>query len=463
MALGDQMSVSRFSTTGSILLLFGLTSVCSFGQSTSAVTAFSGANQANNVRMLPTPLSSVKSYDSTAPLQFPTGAKSSRAKYDADFPGAPKANAKGLGNGSNGHGHQNNNGSNVRGLITLPTFLGAFASGGGFAEFPYFMIGNDPLKGGTTQLPAKIVSTSLNLLNADGKGGVMNFSNAPYEDLTLNSPNFQPSDYTVGHHIQFGDAVQRAEFFNNMREDWHTVLNVEQVDRVTYNIPDVVQVSGLNVPGGVGNVPGYLIRHSQSTGATYVLMLDLLFNAVANDLVNNEINAGNYTTDAVNIAALPNTFLFSIDDKGVPATCCVAGFHTYFADESTPQSRWVFAYAGFASPGVFGGGFEDITALSHELSEALNDPFVDNPTPAWQFPGVNACQANLETGDPVEVLANAVFPVTLGKKGSQFTYHPQTEALLQWFEQGLPSDAIGGAYSYPDTTALTTTAAPCPF
>jgi hypothetical protein len=36
-----------------------------------------------------------------------------------------------------------------------------------------------------------------------------------------------------------------------------------------------------------------------------------------------------------------------------------------------------------------------------------------------------------------------------------FTYHPQNEALLQWFEFKSPSDALGGAYSYPNTAQLT--------
>ncbi len=36
-----------------------------------------------------------------------------------------------------------------------------------------------------------------------------------------------------------------------------------------------------------------------------------------------------------------------------------------------------------------------------------------------------------------------------------FTYHPQTEAMLQWFESNHTSDAIDGAYSYPDETVLT--------
>jgi hypothetical protein len=39
---------------------------------------------------------------------------------------------------------------------------------------------------------------------------------------------------------------------------------------------------------------------------------------------------------------------------------------------------------------------------------------------------------------------------------------PQTEALLQWFEMGATSDAIGGAFSFPDTAALPRSALPCP-
>jgi hypothetical protein len=52
--------------------------------------------------------------------------------------------------------------------------------------------------------------------------------------------------------------------------------------------------------------------------------------------------------------------------------------------------------------------------------------------------------------------------IKLKERHEVFTYHPQTEALLQWFEMGTTSDAIGGAFSYPDTTALTQSAVPCP-
>jgi hypothetical protein len=37
-----------------------------------------------------------------------------------------------------------------------------------------------------------------------------------------------------------------------------------------------------------------------------------------------------------------------------------------------------------------------------------------------------------------------------------FTYHPQNEALLQWFASQTPSSAIHHAYSYPDESVLPT-------
>jgi hypothetical protein len=43
-----------------------------------------------------------------------------------------------------------------------------------------------------------------------------------------------------------------------------------------------------------------------------------------------------------------------------------------------------------------------------------------------------------------------MFPVRV----SGATYHPQTEALLQWFEQKSTSTAINSAFSYPNTKAL---------
>jgi hypothetical protein len=94
-------------------------------------------------------------------------------------------------------------GGNIPGLDTVPTFAGAFAAQGGpFAGnvFPYIMIGNNPLLGGVTDIPARITTVSLNLLNPPaGFSASVPFS---FEDRFTNSPNFEGANYTSGQHIQ---------------------------------------------------------------------------------------------------------------------------------------------------------------------------------------------------------------------------------------------------------------------
>jgi hypothetical protein len=177
-----------------------------------------------------------------------------------------------------------------------------------------------------------------------------------------------------------------------------------------------------------------------------------LFGAIVTDISNNVI-----TTKDISTFLFPNTYVFF----GDTTQCCVLGFHTYVFDPATdPEQRWVLNYSSWISPGLFGAGFSDVTGLSHEIAETYNDPFVvsdgvHNLTPWWLAPNGN-CQNDLETGDVIEGLSNATFPVTL----NGFVYHPQNEALLQWFEFQVNSDALGGAYSYPDTTVLTKPSAP---
>ena len=84
--------------------------------------------------------------------------------------------------------------------------------------------------------------------------------------------------------------------------------------------------------------------------------------------------------------------------------------------------------------------------LSHEVGEWLDDPFGNNPTPAWGNTGQvkGQCQANLEVGDP---LTGTTFPVV--RKG--VTYHPQELAFSSWFYGPSPSIAVNGTYSFNGT------------
>lgn len=433
-------------------------SITSFGQNS---TAKLGTLKPGFEKMQKVNINSVQLPSSSMQFVLPKGITSTRGLFlnDRNSPGvhSRKSAISSFGGG------------NIPGLDTVPTFTGAFNSTAPSIDFfqssdgftttsPYIMIGNSPLVGGTTAIPANITAISLQLLNPDGSV----FSNvpfAPFEQLTLNSPNFEGSLYSSGN-TQFGDAVQRAEFFNSMKSNWHTLLNPAITNRATLQVPPLVEVVFFD--GTTLVVPGY-IPSTASDGSTVVFMLDLVFNALDFNQAVNDIGGGSFTTSGMNYHVYPNTFLYSIVDEQGDLSCCVLGFHEYIFDPTTnPEQRWIYSFVSWISPGTFGQGIQDVTALSHETSEALNDPFTTNIVPTWQFPGIpGACQANLETGDPVEVLPSATVPIAIKETGQTFQYHPQTEALLQWFEIGNPSNAIGGAYSYPNTAVLTQTATPC--
>lgn len=329
---------------------------------------------------------------------------------------------------------------------SVVNFQGSFASRG--KTWPFTMIGTPPGGGAFTSIPAKIVAVSLKLQNAD----LVTFTTVSvtgFELPTLNSPNFQAASYSSGTGIQFADAVQRAEFFHKMKSTWHTALKPATiVQTLTLNVP---RFTTITLNGKKTQARTYFTSKS-SDGHTVVFLLDQFFFQQIFNIVVKEINGGRFTTNAMNVALFPNTFLYSVNSSGGMGPCCTLGFHTFFTNNAQPtESRWVFAFASWISPGIFSGGFRDVTALSHEISEAFNDPFVNNLVPAWQFPNEpGTCQDNLEVGDPVEVLSNAVFPVKI----FGVTYHPQSEALLQWFEEKSPSSAISGAFSYPNTSDL---------
>jgi hypothetical protein len=357
----------------------------------------------------------------------------------------------------NGQSSVKSNSGGLPGVDSVPNFTRAFSSRG--QVWPYTMMGNDPGLGRRTQIPTKIIAVSLELQNSD-LVTTTKVPIEPFDNLVLNSPNFKESDYTAGDNIQFADAVQRAEFFHAMKNTWHTELRPARiVEHVSIFVPLTTKVPSVDAKGNPieVDVPTYLTGTADD-GSTFVLLLDQFFNQAFFDTVVNAIVAGDATTDALNVVLLPNTFLFSLDGSGT----VTAGFHTFFFDGSvTPLPVWVTVFASWISPGLFNGGIQDVTALSHEISESFDNPFLINSVPAWQFPGFpGTCQDNLEVGDPIEALNQLSFPITIKDEGKKFTYHPQTEALLQWFEDAVPSDAIHGAYSYPDTKALTGPAVP---
>jgi hypothetical protein len=326
-----------------------------------------------------------------------------------------------------------------------------FDPGGKYRHTWYYnMVGNPPQRGGTTTINAPVVPVELQLLNADGSVAYT-YDPKPVVAPTMSSPLFQNATFTSSSTpTQVTDAIMRAEFWNTMAPDWHTMLAGSVKTTRTMAVPS-----------------GYYYYQLKKNGqcCEYVLIdidefFNLLFPATATDTITPigaAEHAGDITTKDISTFLFPNTYLFF---NGNPNECCVLGFHTYDvepgdASNGNKERRYVVNYSSWISPGLFGATFLDVTGLGHEIAETFNDPFVasdnkHNITPWWLAPNGN-CQDDLEVGDVVEGLHHAAFPVTINGK----TYHPQNVALLQWFEFQSPSTAIDGAYTYPDESVIT--------
>lgn len=448
-----------------------LLSVCaiSFGQASDGSLAAATVQSAtpNMSSLAPVDAQHVSNLSpSSAVLDAKTGAVIGTSSF-LGF--SPKANSQNGIDDNFNINHPQPNLPTIDQLDTIATFDGAFVAQAGpdtDNDFRFTMAGNNPKLGGTTVFPGNILEVSWQLLNADGSV-FTTVPFAPFEQLFLESPNFEPLNYRSGAHVEFEDAVHRAQFFNMMKPDWHTLIIPNVVDRITIQVPFFVNVQLQN--GNIIQARSYFTG-TAADGSTFVLMLSPLFNLFFDNSEVNEINLGNFQTNAMNMSLYPNTFLFNLDvnNPNVPGSCCVLGFHTYFAnfDGTFPQHRFISQYASWISPGIFGEGFQDVTALSHELAESFSNPFISNRTPNWQFPGEPAnaavCQNNLEEGDPIEVLPNATTTIEVKEGQFNFLYHPQNIPLLQWFEMGTSSSAIDGAFSFPDETVLPHSALPCP-
>ena len=321
---------------------------------------------------------------------------------------------------------------------SVPNFTNSFTFGG--TVFPYTMVGRDPRKGDSTHVNTALVTIRFFFDEfADQNGRNLVIDAASVLQPIVSGPNFENAAYGTGT-TQFSDAIQRAEFFNVMKSDWHTLIQKPRM------LPPVQ----IEVPFGMS-----LVFQAGPGGPVFALIDQGFFISQLNTI----LQFVPFQVDELAIVMTRNALFYQ---SGSTANCCVVGFHTAFetAVHGNRHDVQTFVAATWLDAGIFGDtGRADVNALSHEITEWMNDPFVNNNVPPWQvsFSSPPQCQANLETGDPLELFPTNAFPVTI----DGFTYHPQSEALLEWFARQAPSAAFQGAYSYPDMTLLTAPS-PCP-
>lgn len=370
------------------------------------------------------------------------------------------------------HGHPTSNG--IAGIDGVSNWDGSWNEAGydpfGNANntWYYNMIGNPPQDGKTTVFDAPVIPVKLVLLDQNNN---VAFTVDPGKDVqpVVGSPVFQDAKYSSSDKpTQFGDAVQRAEFYNTMKNSWHTLLAPSVKPEVTLTIPYGKYYVGQNTDGSIAYT---LVDYNTFSNAMFPATLADQSSTVIGQ---EELN-GTMTTKNISTFLFDNTFLY----EGSLGNCCVLGFHGPDMEPGDSSNgnllrNYDMIFASWTTPGLFLGGSADITALSHEVSETFNDPFSAayypyDTTPWWLASDTSPvygtfanCQDNLEVGDVVEVYTvteNDTYPVAI--RGT--TYHPQTEALLQWFQGQSPSTAIDGAYSYPGESILTSPAVSQPY
>jgi hypothetical protein len=254
---------------------------------------------------------------------------------------------------------------------------------------------------------------------------------------TQHSPVFAPQAWSFGGtsvgNGQVTDAFQRAEFWTDAQPaganpTYGVNLALKVLPKITINVP-VADAAAASIGCGTGYLGGVELNWLDNYLQTTVIP--------------------SLAPQGVTASTFPIFLLHNVVEYiGNVGQCCVLGYHNAFGT-STMQT---YALSMYDNSGAFAGS-SDVSALSHEVGEWMNDPFTTNPTPSWGHVGqVTGCQSNLEVGDP---LSRTTIPDTIGG----FMYHPQELAFFSWFYHQSPSLGVNGWYS--DEGTFTSFAATC--
>ena len=314
----------------------------------------------------------------------------------------------------------------------LAFFTAHFTSLAG-KRLPMHIVGSNPARGAdTTTIPTVLIPIKFIFANA----GNPTLDGANVVEAFQSSPIFQTADYTSGPVdlgvTQYGDALQRAEFWNlpGFSQRYHVLLGQ----------PLIAPTITVTVPAALGNA--YPL-----SGGGYLGVVDDTF------LYTLVTNAGAaYGASQLPIVVTDNVYSGA---GGLIQNCCVLGFH---ASEDAPIASartWIFS--GYAEPGTFGTGLEgfgDVIVLSHEVGEWLNDPFPSVFADTnWVPPAVlpdsgGACIPNFETADPLER------PYTFTKVTNSTTYHLVDQVFLPWYLHTTPSFSVNGWYTFQNLSGV---------
>jgi hypothetical protein len=339
---------------------------------------------------------------------------------------------------------------------TIPHWFGQATNPHNGVTYGYNMVGSNPFTCGGAAC-STTVETDITPIIV--RVGGLTFDGTSVVGATLASPQFAGNDYgttsgatdsafkrgpggvlsqgDAGIPLQLQDATQRAQFNKVGRSNYHLLLHANVLPPVTIDVP---ANHGTLLQSGRG-----------------VVFADVDISWWSSKMKNLETKS-----DPTHLA------LYLTDDVLLyrfkePLACCTIGYHGTkatgngggSANSSGNAPVQTFAWASYISPGIFtrpNGGlnwaFQDIHAISHEIAEWADDPFVNNYVEPWSTPTAPqyGCTNVLETGDPVVAIGFSMGtntfrqgPTPDGTVSTDRTYHPEDEALLGWFMRSAPN------------------------
>ncbi len=323
-------------------------------------------------------------------------------------------------------------------LTTIPHWTGEFSYHG--ITYPYTMVGTDPKKGSaTTVVPTVIIP--LRFVYADGV--VTDTSTDLIDGQTaihgiVNSPIFQPYNFKPGGtqvgNTQYPDAFQRANF-------WKDVSTKASNYHVLLGQPTVLPVQTITIPADKGGFDPYF--------STPVRFVDIDF---LQQSVEPLIGQLDISPLALPIFVTGSTVLESATVSGLAYHSRVVTTPSGKRPLQGAQTYIVTCY--FSQDSDFGlGPVSDVSALSHEVNEWLNDPFGISFTPGWNLPFSSSAQCDsggiagdrLEVCDPLEYFDSAV---AIALPSDSFTYHVADTVFLDFFTRSDQPTAVNGQFSF---------------
>ena len=315
-------------------------------------------------------------------------------------------------------------------ISSVEHWSSSFKSNG--VTHPYTMLGSMPSGGAVTTIPTVIIPLRFVFDGYLVNGKALTFDPTTQVSLVKVSPLFVAHDYGFGS-AQYMDALQRDTF--DSTNGYHVKLGT----------PTVMATHVVHIPASSGAV----IR--TNSGYAGVVETNYLLN-----LISHLPHTLGVKTSTLPIMVSHDVYGGSIP----PGNSFYYGFHgnSQISSSGGTLTVQLYVWSSWIDAGFFANPKTlDITGFTHEVAEAVNDPFLNNRAPSFLWPYDNVdCNTLLEVGDVIEGLPAVSSEVSV----SGHSYHVANVAVLPWFARSAALTTTK-SYSFPGKGILSGYSKPC--